>query len=69
MHVELRVYNEGAAIRYFFPENVKGTLLPCSGGKYQFYFACRNKSLACIMAQAPYSLLPLNNWPDESERP
>src|SRR5688572_12814849 len=25
MHVEIRVYNEGAAIRYFFPENVKGT--------------------------------------------
>jgi alpha-glucosidase len=25
MNVELRVYNEGAAIRYFFPENIKGT--------------------------------------------
>src|SRR5581483_2999054 len=25
MHVEIRVYNEGAAIRYFFPENEKGT--------------------------------------------
>jgi hypothetical protein len=27
VQVQLRVYNEGVAIRYFFPENVKGNLL------------------------------------------
>jgi len=69
IHVEIRVYNEGAAIRYFFPENEKGTYYRIINENTVFNFPEGTKAWHASWAQAPYKLLPLNNWPDESERP
>lgn len=69
MHVELRVYNEGAAIRYFFPENIKGTYYRVVAENTSFTLPAGTKAWHASWAQAPYNLLPIYNWPDESERP
>jgi alpha-glucosidase len=69
VHVEIRVYNEGAAIRYFFPENEKGTYYRVMNEHTEFSLPGGTKAWHASWAQAPYQLLPLNNWPDESERP
>jgi hypothetical protein len=69
MHVEMRVYNEGAAVRYFFPENIKGTYYRVVAENTSFTLPAGTKAWHASWAQAPYTLLPLQNWPDESERP
>jgi hypothetical protein len=69
MHVEIRVYNEGAAIRYFFPENIKGTYYRVVAENTSFTLPAGTKAWHASWAQAPYTLLPLKSWPDESERP
>ncbi|WP_245843470.1 glycoside hydrolase family 97 protein [Niastella vici] len=69
MHVEMRVYNEGAAVRYFFPENIKGTYYRVVAENTSFTLPAGTKAWHAAWAQAPYQLLPLQNWPDESERP
>jgi alpha-glucosidase len=69
MNVEIRAYNEGAAIRYFFPENPKGTYYRIMQENTAFSLPEGTMAWHASWAQAPYKLLPLNNWPDESERP
>lgn len=69
MNVEIRVYNEGAAIRYFFPENPRGTYYRITQENTAFTLPAGTMAWHASWAQAPYKLLPLNNWPDESERP
>ena len=69
MQVQIRVYNEGAAIRYFFPENEKGTYYRIMQEHTEFSMPKGTLAWHTAWAQGPYSLLPLSNWPDESERP
>ena len=69
MHVQLRAYNEGIAIRYFFPENEKGTYYRIVAENTQFTLPEGTKAWHASWAQAPYNLLPLTNWSGESERP
>ena len=69
LDVEIRVYNEGVAIRYFFPENEKGTYYRVMSENTEFSMPENTKAWFAAWAQAPYKLLPLNNWPQESERP
>ena len=69
MEVHIRVYNEGVAIRYFFPENPKGTYYRVVAENTEFSLPEGTKAWHAAWAQAPYKLLPLNNWPNESERP
>lgn len=69
MDVEIRAYNEGAAIRYFFPENQKGTYYRIMQENTEFAMPENTKAWFAAWAQAPYKLLPLSNWPQESERP
>jgi alpha-glucosidase len=69
MHVEIRVYNEGAALRYFFPENIKGTYYRVVSENTSFTLPAGTKAWHASWAQAPYALLPLQHWSDESERP
>ena len=69
INVEIRVYNEGAAIRYFFPENEKGTYYRVVSENTTFSLPEGTMAWHASWAQAPYKLLPLINWPDESERP
>ncbi|MDN5286646.1 MAG: alpha-glucosidase [Mucilaginibacter sp.] len=69
MQVQLRVYNEGVAIRYFFPENVKGTYYNVTAENTEFSLPSGTQAWFANWAQAPYYKLPLFNWPGESERP
>ena len=69
MDVEIRAYNEGAAVRYFFPENEKGTYYRIISENTSFTLPENTKAWVANWAQAPYNLLPLKNWPQEAERP
>jgi alpha-glucosidase len=69
MNVEIRVYNEGAAIRYFFPENPKGTYYRIMQENTAFSVPEGTLAWHASWAQAPYKLVSMNSWPDESERP
>lgn len=69
VNIEIRAYNEGAAIRYFFPENEKGTYYRIMSENTEFSLPEGSKAWHASWAQAPYRLLPLADWPDESERP
>jgi len=69
MDVEIRVFNEGAAIRYSFPENEKGTYYRVMNEQTHFTLPVDSKAWFTGWAQGKYELLPLNNWPQETERP
>lgn len=69
MNIELRIYNEGVGIRYFFPENLKGTYYRVTAENTTFNLPTETKAWVAYWAQAPYQKLPLNNWQGESERP
>ncbi len=69
VNIEIRAYNEGAAIRYSFPENSKGTYYRIMSENTEFSLPEGTKAWHASWAQAPYKLLPLKDWPDESERP
>lgn len=70
MLVEVRAYNEGVAFRYFFPEHPEGGRdVGILSDLTEFTFPSGTKAWFTPRAQARYSLLPLNGWPGESERP
>ncbi len=69
VHVQIRAYNEGVALRFFFPENEKGTYYRVVSENTEFTLPEGTMAWHHSWAQAPYQLLPLNNWPNESERP
>lgn len=64
-----RVYNEGLAFRYFFPEDPKGVYYKITEENSQFTMPSETKAYFCIWAQGDYNYLPLKNWTDRSERP
>ncbi|WP_315821591.1 glycoside hydrolase family 97 protein [Paraflavitalea speifideaquila] len=69
VEIVIRAYNEGAAIRYYFPENVKGTYYRVMQENTAFTLPEGSLAWHAAWAQAPYTLLPLRNWPGQSERP
>lgn len=69
VHVEIRAYNEGIAIRYFFPENEKGTYYRIKEENTHFTLPQGTTAFHALWAQAKYQELPLSNWPNEAERP
>lgn len=69
MQVQIRAYDTGVAIRYFFPENEKGTYYRVTAENTEFTLPENTKAWFTAWAQGAYSLLPLKNWPGESERP
>ena len=69
VNVEIRAYNEGTAFRFFFPENIKGTYYRVMNENTEFTLPEGTKAWHHSWAQAPYKLVPLKDWPDESERP
>ena len=69
MHLIVRAYDSGVAFKYFFPENKNGLFMHITGEQTAFTLPEGSKAYYERWAQGPYALLPLKNWPDESERP
>ena len=69
LNIEVRAYNEGIAFRYTFPETSNGLFLHLTDELTTFCFEPKAKAWHTAWAQGPYSLLPLKEWKDESERP
>ncbi|MGL6159023.1 glycoside hydrolase family 97 N-terminal domain-containing protein [Microbulbifer sp.] len=69
MDIQLRAYNEGVAIRYYFHENPTGIYYRVVDEQTEFSFPKGTLAWFEPWAQGPYSLLPLADWPGESERP
>ena len=69
MELIVRVYNEGVAFRYFFPETTNGLFLHIVGEQTQFVIPKGALAYYERWAQGPYEFLPLKYWKDESERP
>lgn len=69
LQIDVRVYNEGVAIRYHFPLNPKGLYYRVMEENTEFVLPEGTKAWYHRWAQAPFELLPLENWVDESERP
>lgn len=68
-NIVVRVYNEGVAFRYHFPEQSNGLFLHIVGEQTQFVMPEGSMAYFEAWAQGPYSLLPLKDWTRESERP
>lgn len=69
VNVEIRAYDEGIALSFFFPENEKGTYYRIMSDNTEFSLPKGTKAWFTSWAQGPYKPLPLENWPDENERP
>lgn len=69
LQIEIRAYNEGVAFRYHFPLNPKGLYYQIVKENSEFVLPSGTKAWYHRWAQAPYELLPPENWTDESERP
>lgn len=69
MNLIIRVYNEGIAFRYYFPDNPTGVYYKITEEKTEFVFPDNTNAWYEQWAQAPIKLLPLQNWTDECERP
>ena len=66
----VRAYNSGIAFRYRFAENENGgPYLHITGESTEFNFQQNTKAWFTPRAQSLHQLLPLKNWPDESDRP
>jgi alpha-glucosidase len=69
LHLIVRVYNSGIAFHYFFPEDPTAVYYHLAAENTEFTLPCGTKAWFTPWAQGAYSLLPLSDWPDESERP
>lgn len=69
MQFQVRAYNEGIAFRYFFPEDPTNIYYRVVSENTAFSFPAGTRAYFTPWAQGPCTLLPLENWPDESERP
>ncbi len=64
--IDVRAYNEGVAFRYRFPGN---SYLRIDAELTEFTMPEQTKAYFTPWAQTAYQLLPLANWPSESDRP
>lgn len=62
MQVDVRVYNEGAAFRYGFPEHLSTSILNITGERTSFSFAEGTMAYVTPFAQELYQQVPLKNW-------
>lgn len=69
MNVEIRAYNEGIALRYYFPENAKGSYYHVTAEHTEFALPEDVTAFHALWGQAKYQELPLHNWPGPAERP
>ena len=66
MAIEVRAYNEGIAFRYHF---LGGMYLQIKKELTEFVMPEGTQAWHTLLAQTPYQLLPLKEWPGESDRP
>ncbi|CAN5638915.1 glycoside hydrolase family 97 protein [soil metagenome] len=69
LSVFIRAYNEGIAIRYFFPEHPQGLYHRVMAENTEFTLPADTRAWFTGWAQGAYSLRPLQAWPDMAERP
>lgn len=69
MDIEVRVYDQGVAFRYFFPDNPTGIYYRVMKEETEFSLPAGSQAWFTAWAQALPQRLPLKNWPTESERP
>ena len=68
--VMVRAYNEGIAFRYIIPEHPQGGMdISIQKELTEFTVPEGTKAWFTNRAQGEYRLLPMSNWPGESERP
>lgn len=70
LQIVVRAYNEGLALRYYFPEASRGgPYLHITDEQTSFSFPAQTKAWFTRSPQGLYELLPMKDWPAESERP
>ena len=70
MNLQIRAYNEGLAFRYVFAEHPDGGYNISIAKEFtSFTMPSGTKAWFTSYAQGEYQLLPLQNWPGQSERP
>jgi alpha-glucosidase len=71
LHLIVRVYNEGVAFRYYFPEDSQrgGSYITVDDEKTDFHFQPGAVCWFFPYAQSAYTKLPLKDWPGQAERP
>jgi alpha-glucosidase len=69
LYLIVRAYDQGVAFRYHIPENSNGLFMHITGEQTSFAMPRGTMAWYERWAQGPYHYLPLENWPDESERP
>ena len=62
MRLDVRVYNEGAAFRYAFPEHLSTSIMNITGELTSFTFAEGTMAYVTPFAQELYHKAPLKNW-------
>lgn len=62
MHLEIRVYNEGAAFRYTFPERLSTSVVHVAGEATSFTFPEGTMAYVTPFAQELYHRVPLRDW-------
>lgn len=67
--LQVRAYDAGVAFRYFFPEHPKGIYYRVMSENDEFTLPAGTKAWVTTWAQGKYEALPLQNWPDQAERP
>lgn len=69
MDIQLRAYDEGVAIRYYFDTNPTGIYYRITEENTEFTFPEGTQAWFEPWAQGPFTKMPLAEWPVESERP
>ncbi|MBN1925987.1 MAG: glycoside hydrolase family 97 catalytic domain-containing protein [Prolixibacteraceae bacterium] len=69
LNLIVRAYDQGVAFRYHIPENSNGLFMHIVGEQTNFSMPKGTMAWYERWAQGSYEYLPLESWPDESERP
>jgi alpha-glucosidase len=62
LQVKIRVYNEGAAFCYIYPENLSTSSINIKDERSEFTFAEGSQAYVTPFAQELYNLRPLQDW-------
>ncbi|MBR5350140.1 MAG: glycoside hydrolase family 97 catalytic domain-containing protein [Prevotella sp.] len=68
LNIEVRVYDEGIAFRYFFPEHPQAVFHKVTEDLTEYTFPAGTKAWAAEWAQAPYELKDINDIQHQIER-